>query len=108
MANSSIVRINNETKRTLEELSRKSGEPMLNVIDRAIEEYRRRVFLEETNAAYAKLKNDGKASGEYDRETAEWDSTLMDGLEDLESWEEGGKQGAGKKGRKPNDKSRAR
>jgi broad specificity phosphatase PhoE len=108
MANSSIVRINNTTKKTLEELSRKSGEPMLHVIDKAIEEYRRRVFLDETNAAYAKLRKDEKASKEYDREIAEWDATLMDGLHDKEIWDEGKKRITGKKGKNADDKSRAR
>jgi len=100
MANSSILRINNKTKKTLEELSRKSGVPMLYVIDKAIEEYRRRVFLEETNAAYAKLRKDEKASEEYDRETAAWDSALMDGLNDTEKCDEGVKRTPGKRGKK--------
>jgi hypothetical protein len=100
MANSSIVRINNKTKETLEELSKKSGEPMLYVIDRAIEEYRRRVFLEETNAAYAEMRKDEKASNEYDREIAVWDSTLMDGLDNKEAWDEGGKRTSAKKGKR--------
>jgi predicted DNA-binding protein len=100
MANSSIVRISSKAKEALEELSRKSGEPMLYVIDRAIEEYRRRVFLEETNIAYAKLRKDEKASKEYDQEMAAWDTTLMDGLDESETRDDGRKRTPGKKGRK--------
>lgn len=103
MANSSIVRISGKTRETLQELSKKSGEPMLYVIDKAIEEYRRRVFLEETNAAYAKMREDEKASKEFDREIAEWDSALMDGLDVEKSRGEGKKRTSAKKGRKNND-----
>lgn len=85
---SSIVRISSKAKETLEELARRSGEPMLCVIDKAIEDYRRRVFLEETNRAYAKLRADTKASKEFDREIAVWDSSLMDGLERPEAGRE--------------------
>lgn len=87
MANSGLVRISIKAKETLETLAKKSGEPMLAVMDRAIEEYRRRVFLEETNRAYAKLRADEKASKEFDRELSEWDATLMDGLDAGEAWE---------------------
>jgi len=103
MANSSLVRISSKTKQALEALSRKSGEPMLCVIDKAIEEYRRRVFLEETNEAYAKLRKDEKKSKEHDQEMAAWDTTLMDGLEKPESRDEGRKHTPGRKGRKNND-----
>ena len=89
MPNSSIVRISGKAKETLEELARRSGETMLDVIGKAIEEYRRRVFLEETNRAYAKLRADERASNEYDEEISAWDATLMDGLDRSESWDDG-------------------
>jgi hypothetical protein len=98
MPNSTIVRISGKATETLRELARKSGEPMINVIDRAIEEYRRRVFLEETNRAYAKLRSDKKASGEFDREMAAWADTLMDGLDRSETWEENGPRTSKRKG----------
>lgn len=99
MANSSIVRISNKTKEIIEELAKKSGEPMLYVIDKAIEEYRRRLILEETNSAYTKLRENEKASKEYDQEIALYDATLMDGIDNSETWEDSRKQSAGKKGR---------
>ena len=37
--------------------------------------------LEQTNAAYAQLKQDPEAWGYVKRERALWDSTLLDGLE---------------------------
>ena len=88
MANSALMRISEKASETLRELSRKSGEPMINVMDRAIEEYRRRVFLEETNRAYATLRGDKKASAEFDRELAQWDAALTDGIDRSEKWRE--------------------
>jgi len=64
------------------------------VIDKAIEEYRRHVFLEETNRAYAKLRTDKKASADFDREISDWDATLLDGLESAEPRNEGSPKSA--------------
>jgi hypothetical protein len=98
--NSSIVRISGKAKETLEVLAKKSGESMLSVMDRAIEEYRRRLFLEETNRAYAKLRANKKASKEFDDEISAWDATLMDGLDASESWEDGKRKAPKQKGRR--------
>ena len=81
MGNSNIVRVSTKAKQTIEELAKKSGEPMLSVIDKAVEAYRRRVILEETNRAYQELRADENASGEFDAELSEWDATLEDGLQ---------------------------
>ncbi|MEW6201359.1 MAG: toxin-antitoxin system protein, partial [bacterium] len=80
MPHSSTVRISKKAKETLQELSSKSGATMLYVLDRAIENYRRRAFLEEVNRAYGRLRADEKASKEFDSEIAAWDTTLMDVL----------------------------
>jgi len=99
MAASSIVRISKTAKEVLEALSHRSGEPMLNVLDKAIEEYRRRVFLKDVNQAYSRLRTDRRASEEFDSEIAAWDATLMDGLDNTEWWNEKGKSGKKSKGR---------
>lgn len=100
MANSGIVRISGKAKATLEVLAKKSGEPMLFIMDKAIEDYRRRVFLEETNLAYARLRAKEKASKEFDAELSAWDSTLMDGLDPAETWEGGKTKTSKQKGRR--------
>lgn len=51
------------------------------ILDRAIEEYRRRQFLEGLRADFAALRRDPKAWQEELNERKEWDSTLGDGLE---------------------------
>ena len=51
------------------------------VLDVAIEYYQRKKFLNEVNAAYARLKADPKAWSEELEERRTSDGTLMDGLE---------------------------
>lgn len=42
------------------------------------------VFWQQTNAAYAALCANPEMSVAFDAELAEWDATLLDGLEGLE------------------------
>lgn len=83
---SATVRISDKSRNTLRELASKSGEPMQSVLDRIIEEHRRRVFLDEVNAAYARIRQDPEAWAEVLNERAKWDATLMDGLDPNERW----------------------
>ncbi len=53
------------------------------VLDKALEAYRRQLFLEQLNAAYADLRSDPEARDELRQELAEWDVTLGDGLEEI-------------------------
>ncbi len=76
-----VVRVTKSTREVLRELAAKSGEPMQTILERAIEEYRRRRFLEETNAAYAAFKQDKAEWEPFQKEQAEWDVTLLDGLD---------------------------
>ena len=54
---------------------------MQQVVATAVEEYRRKVFWEKTNAGYAALRSDPKAWQEELEERAAWDASLSDGLE---------------------------
>ena len=54
---------------------------MEQALDQNPEQCRRRQFLEATNAAYAVLQKDPAAWAELLEELAEWDVTLIDGLE---------------------------
>jgi hypothetical protein len=76
------VRVSSQTHAKLKELAQQAGVPMPAVLDRAVDEYQRRVFLDECNAAFAALRADPKAWAEELAERALWDTTLMDGLED--------------------------
>lgn len=79
---SSTVRISSEARRTLRHLSEDLGEPMLEILNRAIEVYRRQCFLEEANKAYGALRKNKKAWQQEQRERAKWDVTLADGLKE--------------------------
>lgn len=61
---------------------------MKDSVARAIEHYRRQKFLERINADYAALRADPEAWREEQEERDAWDSTLMDGLEPDENWED--------------------
>lgn len=81
---SDTVRIRPETHRKLKELAAAYGQPMPDILDRAVEMLRRQAFLEANNEAFARLRADPKAWAEELEERAVWDTTLMDGLEDDE------------------------
>jgi hypothetical protein len=53
---------------------------MQTVLDKAIEEQRRKRFLEELSHAYAELRKDAAAWREDQAERSLWGQTLMDGL----------------------------
>lgn len=75
------IRVALETRNELRRLAEIEGGSMQAVLARAIEHYRRLQFLEEVNAAYARLRSDERGSAEYDRELAAWEATLADGIE---------------------------
>jgi len=79
---SATVRISETTTETLRDLAARTGESMRDILERAIEQYRRQRFLEELNAGFAALRNDPEAWKEELEEREEWDRTLADGLGD--------------------------
>jgi hypothetical protein len=79
MANAT-VRISDRSHKLLKSMASREGLPLVSVLDRAVESYRRRQFLEEVNRAYAALKKDSEVWTAVESERAEWDSTLLDGL----------------------------
>ena len=79
---STTVRINPHTHAKLKQLATESGESMPEVLDKAIETYRRQRFLEDANRAYETLRGDPKAWAHELKERAAWDGTLGDGIGD--------------------------
>lgn len=75
------IRISRQSKATLRELAEHDGRPMQNVLDEAIERYRRDRFFRELDEGYARLQADPKAWQEELDERRLWDSTLADGLD---------------------------
>jgi predicted CopG family antitoxin len=75
------IRISREAQEVLRSLAEQEGTHMQEVLEKAIEAYRRKQLLEMGNRAYAALRSNPKA---WEQELAErklWESTLADGME---------------------------
>jgi hypothetical protein len=79
---SATIRIRPQTHAALKQIAEITGESVQDALDKAVEERRRKVYLEGLNADYAALRRDPKASAEFDADNALWDRTSGDGLED--------------------------
>ena len=75
------VRIGEKSHKSLREIAERTRESMQAVLAKAIEEFRRKSFLEDANAAFAVLRRDPKAWRREQEERAAWDVTLSEGLE---------------------------
>ncbi len=80
---SSTLRIGDAKLQVLRELANQPGESMQAVLEKAIGQYRCQLILEQTNAAYAKLREDSEAWREALDERAEWEAAVADGLNRL-------------------------
>jgi hypothetical protein len=74
------VKINPQTYATLKETVAETGEPMIDVLAKAVEAYRRQTFLEGLNSDFANLRKDHRAWSDEQAERKEWDATLADDL----------------------------
>lgn len=75
-----VARISAQAQKTLKSLSTKTGKTIQEILDEAVESYRRFLFLEVCNDAFARLKEDPKAWQEEKKERDDFDETLLDGL----------------------------
>jgi len=75
------VRVSSSTHQTLRSLSMEIGESMQTIIEQAVEQYRRRRFLEGLNQDFKTLKEDTQSWQEELEERQLWDKTLLDGVE---------------------------
>jgi hypothetical protein len=78
---STTIRVSEKTRSTVHDLARDVGIPMAEIVELAIEAYRRQRFVEAINAGYAELRADPEAWADYQGELGAWDVTLLDGLE---------------------------
>src|SRR4051794_6548432 len=85
------IPISETSHRLLRELAEHSGQSMMEVLDKALAVYRRKLFFEQMNAGYAELRADPVAWAQVEAERKLWDATLNDGLDPDERWTEDGR-----------------
>lgn len=81
-----MMRINETTRNILRVLATEEGKSMQDVLAKAIENYWQQHFFEKVNMAYAAVRQNPEAWAEIEKERAEWDSALNDGLDSNEEW----------------------
>jgi len=75
------VKISSRSQKLLGELARETGSPMTEVLDAALEGYRRQRLLDQANTAYEALAADSAAWDSYRQEVDSLDATIADGLD---------------------------
>ncbi|MCW3061763.1 MAG: hypothetical protein JWQ02_3584 [Capsulimonas sp.] len=76
----SMIRVSDKAHSSLKEMATVSGMPMQTILDTAIEEHRKRVFLEALNADFASLRSNPEAWNDEVEERDLWEQTLGDGV----------------------------
>jgi hypothetical protein len=85
------VSISEASHRLLKELAERTGRPVTEVLDEALDAYRRALFFDRVNAGYAELRADPEAWAEHAAERQQWDATLTDGLDADDRWTNDGR-----------------
>lgn len=77
------VRVSNSTHQILRNLSMEVGESMQTIIEQAVEQYRRRRFLEGLSQDFKSFRDNSPDSWQDELEERKlWDKTLLDGAGD--------------------------
>ena len=74
------IRISPAAHQSLTKMARETNCSLQEMLDRAIENQRRRLLIERTNLAYANLRKDRKAWKNFRGELRQLESTLSDGI----------------------------
>ena len=84
------VRVDRATHARMTQIAEAEGRSLTELVARAVDLCWRDWVFAQGNAAYAALREDPSANAAWQAETALWDSTLMDGLEDEPPYDLGG------------------
>ena len=76
------VQISEKALEVVRQISEQKGLEISDVLDNAVEVYRREVFLEQTSRSFEALKEDPEAWREELEERALWETALADGVDD--------------------------
>jgi hypothetical protein len=80
------IPVSDALHQSVRELAEQTGQSMTDVLAKAVDVYRRKLFFEQLNAGYAALRADPQAWADELEERKLWDATLMDGLDPDERW----------------------
>jgi hypothetical protein len=72
------IDLSETTHKTLLQLAQTSGDDLVTIIDRAVENYRRYVFLVQADRAFAKLRQNEELWQEEIAERQMWDLTIAE------------------------------
>ncbi len=78
---STTIRVTRQAREALRQISKATGKRQREVVDAAVEAYRRQLLIDWANEACAALRADGAAWKSERAERAVWDTTLGDGRE---------------------------
>jgi hypothetical protein len=76
------LRVNESTHATIRNLAQEFGESMQSIVEKAIERYKRELFLESLNEDFKHLRENEEAWNEELDERRLWENTLTDGVEE--------------------------
>ena len=76
----STIRISPTAHRRLVQMAEQTNSSLQEMLDQAIENERGRLLLQQTNLAYAKLRQNKKAWKAWRAELRQLDATLSDGI----------------------------
>lgn len=69
---STSVRLSQEAYQHLQAIAEQTGETQQQILARAVEAYRRQIFLDDANAAFERLRKDTRLWKHEQQERAEW------------------------------------
>lgn len=75
---STTIRVSEATRDRLAALSRSTGRPMNEIVERALDALDRRVFFDDLNRQYDRLRGDRAAWSEIERERAVEEGSITD------------------------------
>jgi hypothetical protein len=82
MMTTSTIRVSLRTQTIVRQMAKQSGISMQDVLEQAIDLYRRKHLLETANLAYASARSQMALQQEIAEEQQAWDATLADGLQE--------------------------
>lgn len=79
---SKMIRVNEELSSKIDDISKVLKVSKHQVVQDAVDLLNRELFLKKTNSQYKYFLKNKKHFDDLQEEIAEWDATLLDGLED--------------------------